>query len=231
MDAVLLAAGLGTRLAAHLDHAENRSAGARPAVLDSTPWSCRSPWIGSWWWRHCLPDESNDTSPPNTIEEWAWFRIPARTGNTLRKIRSVCSRDKFLVINGDDLFGAEDFAKLAACPAGVLVHRVESTQEVRHRFYVPDGSLEKLVEKPPNYNRLANLARRCSSSRARSSRSRLPCRRAANTRSRITSASWQQCSRSTWCSTFWFPIGTEDAWTAAQKMDLQAVLTATEPEA
>ena len=27
-------------------------------------------------------------------------------------------------------------------------------------------------------------------------------------------------------STFWYPIGTEDAWNAAQKMDLAKVLTA-----
>ena len=64
------------------------------------------------------------------------------------KCREQVRSDRFLVINGDDLFGAADLAKLAACPAGLIVQEVQEPKKYGIAFLKPDGTLEKLLEKP-----------------------------------------------------------------------------------
>src|SRR5207245_6124624 len=73
---------------------------------------------------------------------------PRGTGDALRSCHGQLRSDRFLVVNGDDLYGAADLAALARCPAGLLVHPVEEPRRFGIAFLRPDGSLERLVEKP-----------------------------------------------------------------------------------
>src|SRR5205085_2317767 len=50
--------------------------------------------------------------------------VPRGTGDAVRSCQRFIQSDHFLVLNGDDLYGAADVAKLAACPAGLLVQTV-----------------------------------------------------------------------------------------------------------
>src|SRR4029077_3132416 len=79
------------------------------------------------------------------------------TGDALRRCRSEIRSDRFLVLNGDDLYGARDLQVLAECPAGLRVHPVDEPRRFGIAFLRPDGTLEKLVEKPDlDGRRLAN---------------------------------------------------------------------------
>src|SRR5205807_224811 len=73
---------------------------------------------------------------------------PRGTGDALRRCRDSIRSDRFLVLNGDDLFGAADLAELAECPAGVLCAPVEEPRKFGIAFLKTDGCLERLVEKP-----------------------------------------------------------------------------------
>src|SRR5207237_9332643 len=59
--------------------------------------------------------------------EWEMVRqeVPRGTGDALRACRQQIRSSRFMVLNGDDLYGARDLAALARCPAGVLVHPVD----------------------------------------------------------------------------------------------------------
>src|SRR5262249_38320013 len=73
---------------------------------------------------------------------------PRGTGDALRGCRSKIQSDKSLVLKGDDLFGAADIAALANCPAGLICQEVSEPRKFGIAFLRPDGTLEKLVEKP-----------------------------------------------------------------------------------
>src|SRR5580693_4348901 len=108
MDAVLLAAGLGTRLRPHtltvpkpLLPVQGRpildwTLGALPPVVDRVIVVV-----------HYLADkmEAYLQSQPH-FREWATVPQgdPKGTGDALRKCRALVRSEKFLVINGDDLF-------------------------------------------------------------------------------------------------------------------------------
>ena len=82
----------------------------------------------------------------------AWETVyqakPRGTGDALRCCRQRLHSDTFLVLNGDDLYGAADVAALAACSAGLLVQTVQDPGRWGIAFRKADGSLDKLVEKP-----------------------------------------------------------------------------------
>src|SRR5437870_4008926 len=125
MDAVLLAAGLGTRLRPHTLTTPKPllSVQGRPILdwtLGALPRSVDRVVVVV----HYLAEQVESYLRGQTwFKDWAIVPQgkPQGTGDALRKCREYIRSDKFLVINGDDLFGAADFAALAACPAGVLV--------------------------------------------------------------------------------------------------------------
>jgi bifunctional UDP-N-acetylglucosamine pyrophosphorylase/glucosamine-1-phosphate N-acetyltransferase len=158
-----------------------------------------------------------------------WMTVPQGeprgTGDALRRCRPHVRSDRFLVLNGDDLFGAADLAALAAQPAGVLVAPVDEPKKFGIAFRKADGTLERLLEKPD-----------------------LPAPQLANTGAylfprtvfdleiglsprgeyEITDYVNQLAARQPFHvvpSTFWLPIGTAEAWQQAQECDLDAVLT------
>ena len=73
---------------------------------------------------------------------------PRGTGDALRRGQPHVQSDRLLVLNGDDLFGAADLADLASRPAGVLVAEVQEPRKFGIAYLKPDGTLERLVEKP-----------------------------------------------------------------------------------
>jgi NDP-sugar pyrophosphorylase family protein len=73
---------------------------------------------------------------------------PRGTGHALMCCRSVITTDKFLVLNGDDLVAARDLERLAQLPQGLLVRPVDQPESFGIVFRRPDGTLERLVEKP-----------------------------------------------------------------------------------
>jgi bifunctional UDP-N-acetylglucosamine pyrophosphorylase/glucosamine-1-phosphate N-acetyltransferase len=230
MDAVLLAAGLGTRLRPHtlttpkpLLLVQGRpildwTLGALPRSVDRVVVVV-----------HYLADQVEAYLQQQThFKEWAIVPqgTPQGTGDALRKCREQIRSDRLMVINGDDLFGAEDFAKLAACPAGIIVSEVQEPKKFGIAYLKPDGTLEKLVEKPDlPAPQLANTGAYLFPREVFQLEIGLSKRGEYEITDYVTQLAAQQPFHVVH-STFWFPIGTEESWHAAQTMDLQRLLTA-----
>jgi bifunctional UDP-N-acetylglucosamine pyrophosphorylase/glucosamine-1-phosphate N-acetyltransferase len=228
MDAVILAAGLGTRLRPHTLHTPKPllAIKGRP-ILD--------------WALGALPpgvdrvvvvvhylEEQIEAYLRKQSRFTQWTAVPQEqprgTGDALRRCREHVCSDPFLVLNGDDLYGAADLAALAACGAGLLVHPVDEPRRYGIAFLRPDGTLERLVEKPAvDGRRLANTGAYLFpravfdleipvSARGEYEITDYVSGLAANRPVRVV----QAC--------FWLPIGTEDAWQQAQTQPLEQVL-------
>jgi bifunctional UDP-N-acetylglucosamine pyrophosphorylase/glucosamine-1-phosphate N-acetyltransferase len=229
-DAVLLAAGLGTRLRPHtlttpkpLLPVQGRpildwTLGALPATVDRVVVVV-----------HYLAEQVEDYLRKQThFKEWAVVPQgdPQGTGDALRKCQKDIRSERFLVINGDDLFGAADLARLAECPAGVLVQEVQEPKKFGIAFLKADGTLERLLEKPDLPGpQLANTGAYVFPHEVFG----FEITRSPRGEYEITDYISQLAARRPFSvvrSTFWYPIGTEAGWNAAQKMDLKAVLTA-----
>lgn len=229
MDAILLAAGLGTRLRPHtLTTPKPLLAVQGRPILDWTLGALPSTVDRVIVVVHYLAEKIEDYLRQQThFRSWAVVPQgePRGTGDALRRCQPFVRSDHFLTLNGDDLFGAADLAQLAGKPAGVLVSSVREPKKFGIAFLKSDGTLEKLVEKPD-----------------------LPGPQPANTGAYVFPRSVfdltiQQSPRGEYeitdyvsqlaalapfhviPSTFWYPIGTEEAWNQAQGLDLKKVLT------
>src|ERR1051325_5834315 len=151
MDAIILAAGLGTRLRPHtlttpkpLLRVRGRpildwTLGALPAVVDRVIVVV-----------NYLAEQVEAylaAQKHRTAYEVVRQAVPRGTGDAVRSCQSFIRSDRFLVLNGDDLYGAADVARLAACSAGLLVHPVDEPWRFGVAITNPDGSLKELVEK------------------------------------------------------------------------------------
>jgi bifunctional UDP-N-acetylglucosamine pyrophosphorylase/glucosamine-1-phosphate N-acetyltransferase len=160
------------------------------------------------------------------MRRWLTVRqeVPRGTGDALRSCRPHLQSDRFLAMNGDDLYGARDLAELARCKAGLLAGPVDEPQRFGIAFLKPDGTLDHLKEKPA-----------------------LDGRQLANTGAYLFPRSvfdidLQQSPRGEYEITdyvsalaarqpvsivqarFWLPIGTVESWEQAQDLDLEADL-------
>ncbi len=230
MDAVLLAAGLGTRLRPHTETTPKPllKVQGRP-ILDWTLGALPKTVDRVVVVTHYLAAQVDDYLRTQThVKEWATVPQgnPQGTGDALRKCRDQIRSDKFLVINGDDLFGADDLAKLAACSAGVIVQEVQEPKKFGIAFLKPDGSLEKLLEKPDlPAPQLANTGAYLFPRSVFEIEIGLSKRGEYEITDYVSKLAAKQPFHVV-RSTFWFPIGDEAAWNAAQTMDLANVLTA-----
>ena len=149
---------------------------------------------------------------------------PRGTGDALRSCRAQVRSEHFLVLNGDDLYGAADLAALAACPAGVLVCPVDDPRHWGIAFLKPDGTLEKLVEKPPLEGRhLANTGVYVFPHAVFD----IPLTLSARGEYEITDYVTKLAERgpvSVVPAKFWLPIGNVEAWQKAQAVELEAVM-------
>src|SRR5262245_8064936 len=148
MYAILLAAGLGTRLRPHTLHTPKPllpvqgrpildwALGALPAVVDRVVVVV-----------HYLAEQVEAyLRGQKHFAEWVTVpqHEPRGTGDALQRCRGALRSERFLVLNGDDLYGAADLA----APAGLLVHPVDEPRRFGIAFLREGGILERLVEKP-----------------------------------------------------------------------------------
>lgn len=230
MDAIILAAGLGTRLRPHtLDTPKPLLPVRGRPILD--------------WALGALPRSVDRVLVVvNYLAEqieaylksqrhFASFEAvrqqePRGTGDALRSCRErLRGTGSFLVLNGDDLYGAADLAELASKPAGLLVHPVDEPQRFGIAFLKGDGTLEKLVEKPPlTGTQLANTGAYVFPANVFDHELKRSARGEYEITDYVTALA---AAGTVWPvrTKFWLPIGTVEAWQAAQQMDLDAVLT------
>jgi len=228
MDAIILAAGLGTRLRPHtlttpkpLLPVRGRpildwTLGALPPTIDRVVVVV-----------NYLAEQIEAYLQKQThFRDWATVHQaePRGTGDALRSCREQIGSERFLVMNGDDLYGAADLAVLAACPAGVLVYPVDDPRHWGIAFLRPDGTLEKLVEKPPlEGRRLANTGVYLCPRDVFD----IPLALSARGEYEITDYVTKLAERgpvSVVPAKFWLPIGHVEAWQRAQQVDLEAVM-------
>lgn len=232
MDAIILAAGLGTRLRPHtlttpkpLLPVQGKpilewTFGALPRAVDRVIVVV-----------HYLAEQVEAFLAKQTrFREWVAVPQgdPKGTGDALRKCGPHVRSDRFLVINGDDLFGAADLASLAQTPAGVICQEVAEPRKFGIAFLNANGTLEKLVEKPNlDGPQLANTGAYLFPKRVFD----LTIGLSPRGEYEITDYVSQLAAQGPFHvvrSTFWRPIGNEEEWARAQTLDLPSVLTARE---
>jgi bifunctional UDP-N-acetylglucosamine pyrophosphorylase/glucosamine-1-phosphate N-acetyltransferase len=150
---------------------------------------------------------------------------PRGTGDALRRCRSAIQSDRFLVLNGDDLYGARDLQALVRCPAGLLVHPVDEPRRFGIAFLRADGTLEKLVEKPPLDGRqLANTGAYLFPRAVFDIELTMSARGEYEITDYVSAVAARQPVQVVQAG-FWLPIGTVEAWQEAQTRDLDRELT------
>jgi bifunctional UDP-N-acetylglucosamine pyrophosphorylase/glucosamine-1-phosphate N-acetyltransferase len=228
MDAVILAAGLGTRLRPHTLTTPKPLLPVRKRpildwILGALPPRVERVVVVV----HYLAEQVVDY-----LGSQEWFADyatvfqdkPRGTGDALRQCRQHVQSDHFLVVNGDDLFGARGLGMLAEQPAGVLVHNVDEPRKFGIAFLKADGTLDKLVEKPALEGRqLANTGAYVFPQEVFD----IDIQLSARSEYEITDYVSALASRRPFHvvqADFWLPIGTEEAWKKAEQMPLDSVL-------
>jgi bifunctional UDP-N-acetylglucosamine pyrophosphorylase/glucosamine-1-phosphate N-acetyltransferase len=226
MDAVILAAGLGTRLRPHTNTTPKPllPVQGRP-ILD--------------WIIGALPREVDRLvvvtnylaeqidaflAKQTHVRDWTTVRqeVPRGTGDALRSCRQHITSDRLLVLNGDDIYGTADLATLASKPAGILAHPVDEARKwgvVTPKENDP-GLMDCLEEKPDRDGpALANIGAYVfprsifDIELTLSKRNEYEITEAVD---KLANAAPFHVVR----ATFWLPIGTVEAWQAAQTADL-----------
>ena len=225
MDAVILAAGLGTRLRPHTETMPKPllPVQGRP-ILD--------------WILGALPQEVEQVivvvnylaeqieeymSRQRWFDRWSTVRqaVPRGTGDALQSCRSVVRADRIMVLNGDDLYGANDLKRLSERPAGLLAHPVEQPEKFGIVF-VQGDRLERLVEKPQlPPPQLANIGAYVFPRSVFDVQLPLSPRGEYEITDAVSAIAAQQ-PFFVEKATFWFPIGDVTAWDRAQHADLTA---------
>ncbi len=228
MDAVIMAAGLGTRLRPHTLTTPKPllDVQGRP-ILD--------------WALGALPPTVNRVlvvvnylaeqietylRGQKHFAQWEVVRldVPRGTGDALRSCRAQIRSDTFLVLNGDDLYGAADLAELAKCPAGLLVQPVDEPKKWGIAFLKPDGSLERLVEKLDIPGpQVANTGAYVFPRNVFDIELKLSPRGEYEITDYLSGLALRQKVHVV-PAKFWLPIGTVEVWQAAQNQDLNGLV-------
>jgi len=228
MDAVIMAAGLGTRLRPHTLTTPKPMLPLRGRpLLDWTLGALPSSVGRVVVVVHYLAEQVEAyLKQQRWVTDWqtVFQDTPRGTGDAFRCCKPHLKSDEFLVLNGDDLYGAKDLANLAATSAGLLVHEVDEPRKFGIAFRRADGALEKLVEKPPLDGRqLANTgAYRFPRSVFETELTLSP--RGEYEITQYVSGLAERCRVEVVQAQFWLPIGTEEAWRDAEKRDLESAM-------
>ena len=226
MDAIILAAGKGTRLRPHTE--------STPKPLLPVPGRPILDWIIG-----ALPPVDRLVVVVNylaeQIEEYLgrqthiknWVTVrqlePRGTGDALMSCKGAVTSDRVMVLNGDDLIGRSDLAKLAAVPMGILVHPVDVPDSYGIVFPDADGMLTRIVEKPRNLPapQLANIGGYLFPKSVFD----LTLPLSPRNEYEITDAVGMLAVKGGFRvvkADYWLPIGTIEQWEAAQSADVNA---------
>jgi NDP-sugar pyrophosphorylase family protein len=229
MDAIILAAGLGTRLRPHTLSTPKPllPVRGRPILdwaLGALPGSVDRVLVVV---NYLAEQIEAYLRGQKHFPEWLAVRQeqPRGTGDALRSCRDYLRSDRFLVVNGDDLYGAADLDALARCQAGLLVQPVDEPRRFGIAFLKPDGTLERLVEKPDLDGRhLANVGAYLFPRDILDTQIALSARGEYEITDYVTALAGRRPVQVVEAR-FWLPIGTVEVWQKAQDLDLEAVLT------
>jgi len=223
MDAIILAAGLGTRLRPHTLTTPKPllPVKGRP-ILDWTfaalPKNVQRVVVVT----HYLAEqvERYVREQQHFADAVTVFQAnPRGTGDALMACRGAVSSDRFFVLNGDDLYGAADLARLAGKPAGLLVHPVDEPRRFGIAFTRADGTLERLVEKPDlTGRRMANIGAYLFPGAAMDVKLELSPRGEYEITDVVSAVAACQPFYAVE-ATAWLPIGDEVAWQTANAID------------
>jgi len=158
------------------------------------------------------------------IKNWTTVRQaePRGTGDALMSCRGLGTSERVMVLNADDLIGRADLVKLAAVAMGILTHAVDEPESFGIVFKNAAGMLEQIVEKPAGLAppQLANIGGYLFPKRV----FELELPLSPRGEYEITDAVAQLAAEGGFHvveAKFWLPIGTIEAWDAAQTADLK----------
>ncbi|GIW85439.1 MAG: hypothetical protein KatS3mg107_1099 [Gemmataceae bacterium] len=224
MEAIVLAAGQGTRLRPHTATTPKPllPVQGRPIldwILAALPPVERLIVVV-----HHLAEQIEDyLREQRHIRHWVsvYQEQPRGTGHALMSCRSLVVSERCLVVNGDDLIHAADLARLAAVPQGLLVHPVTTPHLFGIVFRRPDGTLDRIVEKPTDLSppQWANIGAYLFPHRVFDLELPLSPRGEYEITDAVTLLA-QQYSFFVVEAQGWIPIGNPEQWAAAQQADL-----------
>lgn len=227
MDAIILAAGKGTRLRPHTNTTPKPllPVQGRPIldwIIGALPPVDRLVVVVNYLAGHIEDYLAKQTH----VRNWAAVRQaePRGTGDALMACKGRVTADRVMVLNGDDLIGRADLARLGEVPMGILAHPVYEPESFGIIFCKPDGTLDQLVEKPKGLTapQLANIGGYMFPKRVFD----LTLPLSPRGEYEITDAVSQLAGTAPFHvveAGYWLPIGTVEAWQDAQTRDLTPV--------
>ena len=158
------------------------------------------------------------------VRNWATVRQtePRGTGDALMSCRDAVTSDRVMVLNGDDLIGQADLARLAQVSMGILAHPVDAPESFGILFRKGGSNLlEKVVEKPQGLSapQLANIGAYLFPRTVFD----LTLPLSPRGEYEITDAVSQLAGAGAFEvveANYWLPIGTVEQWQAAQTADV-----------
>jgi len=226
MDAIILAAGKGTRLRPHTNTTPKPllPVQGRPIldwIIGALPPVDRLVVVVNY-----LAEQIEEYLGKQThAKNWVTVRQeePRGTGDALMSCKGVITADRVMVLNGDDLMGRADLAALAGVPAGILTHPVNDPKSFGIVTRNPDGTLRQIVEKPEGLAppQLANIGAYLFPKEVFD----LTLPLSPRGEYEITDAVAQLAARGGFRvveAKFWLPIGTVEQWQAAETADVGA---------
>ncbi|MCE9567545.1 MAG: nucleotidyltransferase family protein [Planctomycetes bacterium] len=227
MDAIILAAGKGTRLRPHTDTIPKPllPVQGRPIldwIIGALPPVERLVVVVNY-----LAEQIEDyLRTQKHVRNWKTVRQaePRGTGDALMSCKGIVTADRVMVLNGDDLIGRADLAALAAVPMGILAHPVDAPESYGIIFPNADGSLKQIVEKPKGLPspQLANIGGYVFPKDVFD----LTLPLSPRNEYEITDAVAQLAARGGFRvveANYWLPIGTIEQWEASQTANVDAV--------
>ncbi|MCI0700938.1 MAG: nucleotidyltransferase family protein [Planctomycetia bacterium] len=224
MDAIILAAGKGTRLRPYTETTPKPllEVQGRPIldwIIGALPPVDRLVVVVNY-----LAEQIESYLARQThVKNWATVKqaVPLGTGDALMSCAGQVTAEKVMVLNGDDLIGRADLAKLAEVPMGILVHLVDAPENFGVVFQHPDGTLKRIVEKEKGLPspQLANVGGYVFPKVVFDLK--LPM--SPRGEYEITDAVAQLAARGGFhvvSANYWLPIGTIEQWKAAQTADI-----------